>query len=119
MIQSVNVFEVFFIPILQILFFWAVSFLGITFFIERNKDCDVASEVLSNFLYIYAVINILLTIILVSINDFRLVLFSSLVMCICYYLLINKMQKNAWRRERRKQYRRQVLSYEMAKKKYF
>lgn len=119
MINSEIMFDVFFLNVLKILFLWFGSGIGVMYFVEKHKGCSVAEDVLSNFWYIFATMNVVLTIVLLVLKDFRIILSSTIVMCFIYYLLLKKMNIKALRNECRKKYRRQVLNYEMAKKKYF
>lgn len=122
MSEAVNYFDknmVLIVALLGIVFFWLGTGLAIVIFKEkiRNENCGVIT--LDKFSLIYATLNVIATIILLAINDFRVTLFTTFILFCIYSIVIRILYRKVLLVEHRKERERRKTLYKYKQRKYF
>ena len=75
--------------VLSIMFFWLGTTLPMAIFFEKNKE----TETLSIFLNIYTFSNVVISIFLIALNDFRIILIATILISIIYSIIFKNVHK--------------------------
>lgn len=75
--------------VLSIMFFWLGTTLPMAIFFEKNKE----TETLSIFLNIYTFSNVVISIFLIALNDFRIILIATIIISIIYSIILKNLHK--------------------------
>lgn len=122
MTESINYFDLnmeIMVLVLGTIFFWLGTGLSIVMFREKAHNEHSGLITLDKFSVIFTFLNVFMTIILIAIHDFRVTLFSTVVLFCVYSIGIRILYRKILLAEHRKEREKRKMLYKYKQRKYF